>query len=188
MVVGGSPRFVGSGVRVDKLAGHYMLSIDRGIVQLLRRGIKRVMDMGVALLAMPFSAIFGLFYYLLGGLTGYALFYGERRPGIRGRMVTLPRIRGRSGREGGDLFKPALFGQVLMGRMSLLGPPPGPVEERSAAGNTGRIDYRPGITGIWRLSPGPSYMASCEEELALLQSSSVAGDLLILLRLSLIHI
>jgi GT2 family glycosyltransferase/lipopolysaccharide/colanic/teichoic acid biosynthesis glycosyltransferase len=175
-------RFVGSGVRVDKLAGHYMFSMERGIVQFLSGIIKRIMDIAIAVLVLPFSALFSLFYYLLGGLTGRARFYSERRSGMRGRMIAIPRIRGASGREAGDLFKVALFVQVLMGRMSLIGPPPGPGEGRFAGASGGAMAYRPGVTGIWRISPGSTYMKSCEEELALLQNRSFARDLLILAR------
>jgi lipopolysaccharide/colanic/teichoic acid biosynthesis glycosyltransferase len=175
-------RFVGSGVRVDKLAGYYMFSMERGIVQLLWGVIKRVMDIAISILVLPFSAVFSLFYYLFGVLAGHARFYKERCSGARGRMITIPRIRGASGREVGDLFKVSLFVQVLMGRMSLIGPPPRPAEGQFAATSDGAMVYRPGVTGIWRISPGSTYMESYEEELALLQNRSFARDLLILVR------
>ncbi len=175
-------RFVGTGVRVDKLAGYYMFSMEKGVVQLLWRIIKRVMDMAVALLVLPFSAIFSLVYRLFGWLTGGTRFYNERRSGVLGRWITMPRIRSASGREAGDLFKAALFLQVLIGRMSLIGPPPGPDDGRCSVTNGGAMVYRPGITGMWRISPGKSYADSCVEELALLQNRSFAKDLLILAR------
>ncbi len=175
-------RFVGSGVRVDKLAGYYMFSMERGIAQLLWGIIKRIRDMAIAVLALPFSAFFSLFYYLLCGLTGRAKFYSERRSGVRGRMITIPRVRSASGREAGDLFKAALFVQVLIGRMSLIGPPPGPLEGQFEGASGGVMVYRPGVTGNWRISPGSTYMESCEEELALLQNRSFSRDLLILAR------
>ena len=175
-------RFVGSGVRVDKLAGYYMFTMERGVVQLLWGIIKRVMDIAIAVLVLPFSALFSLFYYLLVGLAGRARFYSERRPGARGKTITIPRIRSSSGREAGDLFKAALFVQVLTGRMSLIGPPPGSVEGQFTEESSSDIVYRPGVTGIWRISPGSTYKESCEEELALFQNRSFARDLLILAR------
>jgi GT2 family glycosyltransferase/lipopolysaccharide/colanic/teichoic acid biosynthesis glycosyltransferase len=175
-------RFVGTGVRVDKLAGYYMFSMERGAAQLIWRIAKRFMDMTVAILVLPFSAIFSLLYYVISRIVGRATFSSDPRRGTEGRIVNVPRIKTSSGGEAGDLFKAALFLHVLTGKMSLIGPPPGPMETRLAETGVDTMVYRPGITGSWRISPARSFIESHEEELAILQSRSVARDLIILAR------
>jgi GT2 family glycosyltransferase/lipopolysaccharide/colanic/teichoic acid biosynthesis glycosyltransferase len=173
-------RFVGSGVRVDKLAGYYMFSLERGSVQLLGRIFKRVMDILIAILVLPLSALCSLFGSLSGRITGGIRFYSDLRRGAGGRAISFPRARRASGREAGDLFKVRLFVLVLRGGLSMIGPPPWPLDGLSAPVGGGAGAVKPGITGIWRISPARSYMDALEEEYSLLQTSSFARDLLVL--------
>lgn len=175
-------RFLGSGARIEEFVGLPMFSIERGAVHLFWKGLKRATDMILSAVILPFSLVAGLICFVCGKLTGRIRFHGERRSGPGGRELTVPRVTFSSGREGGDLFKPLLFLQVLAGRMSLVGPPPLRVSMRRGMGSAAIIDYKPGTTGAWRLSAEASVSEVIEAEFASLQNWSLRKELSILIR------
>jgi len=175
-------RFIGSGARFEEFAGLPMFSIERGVLHLFLRGLKRAADVVLSAVILPLSAAGALVLFIIGRATGRIRFHGERRLGKGGRAVTLPRIALSSGREGGDLFKPLLFLQVFTGRMTLVGPPPLSGSQRPAAGISAKVDYRPGVSGAWRFEPEGPVAEVMEAEFASLQTWSVRKELSIMIR------
>ncbi len=175
-------RFVGSGARFEEFAGLPMFSIERGVLHLFMRGLKRAADIVLSAVILPFSIVAALLLLLIGKPTGRIRFRGERRSGTEGRPLTLSRITLPSGREMGDLFKPLLFLQVFAGRMTLVGPPPLTTAQRRSAGASAGIDYRPGLSGVWRFATEGSIAEVMEAEFASLQTWSVRKELSIMIR------
>jgi len=175
-------RFLGSGARIEEFVGLPMFSIERGVVHLFWKGLKRTTDTILSAVILPFSLVAALFCFVCGKLTGRIRFHVERRVGLGGRELTVPRVAFSSGREGGDLFKPLLFLQVFAGRMSLVGPPPLRASQRRGVGSAEIIDYKPGITGAWRLSAEAPVSEVIEAEFASLQNRSLRRELSILIR------
>ena len=175
-------RFLGSGTRIEEFVGLPMFSIERGAVHLFWRGLKRTIDIILSVAILPFSLAAAPILFVCGKTRGKVRFYRERRSGAGGRELNLQRILFSSGREGGDLFKPLLLFQVFVGRMSFVGPPQLLPSQRLGIGSAGRIDYKPGITGEWRLSSEPPVTEIIEAEFALLQNWSMRKELSILIR------
>jgi len=175
-------RFLGSGARIEEFAGLPMFSIERGFVYLFWKGLKRMTDIILSAIILPLSLVAALILRVSGRLSGRIRFHGERRIGLGGRGLTVPRITFPSGGEGGDLFKPLLFLQVFVGRMSLVGPPPLRPSQHRGAGSAAIMDYRPGTTGAWRLSDETPVSEVIEAEFALLQNWSLRKELSILIR------
>jgi GT2 family glycosyltransferase/lipopolysaccharide/colanic/teichoic acid biosynthesis glycosyltransferase len=177
-------RFLGSGALIDEYAGFSMFSIEHGVVQLFWKGLKRVVDIVVATIILPFSIVSTLFCFLFGKLTGRIRFYRERRCAARGRSIWMARAILSSGREIGDICKVGLFLKVIIGEMSLVGPPPLPAAmcRKGDVPRLGNIIYRPGITGAWRLIPEKPLAAAFEEELVSLQNWTFIEEILIMIR------
>jgi GT2 family glycosyltransferase len=175
-------RFFGSGVRIEEFVGLPMFSMERGIVHLFWKGLKRLADIILSAVILPLSAAAALILFVYGRLTGSIRFHGERREGLGGRELTVPRIILPSGGEGGDLFKPLLFLQVLVGRMSIVGPPPLRASQRPRKGPASIIDYKPGISGRWRSSDEAPVSEVIESEFASLQNWSLRKEFSIMIR------
>ena len=175
-------RFLGTGVRIEEFVGLPMFAVERGVVHLFWKGLKRVADIILSLVILPLSAAAALILSVPGRLTGGIRFHGERRVGLGGRELTLPRVRFPSGGEGGDLFKPRLFLLVLLGRMSFVGPPPLRSSQRPRRGPASTIDYKPGISGRWRWSGEERITEVIESEFASLQNWSLKQELSIMIR------
>jgi hypothetical protein len=172
-------RFLGSGARVEELAGIPVFSMERRPFLWFERALKRAFDFATGLAVLPFAAIASGLYRIYGTLGHRVRFFTETRRGRGGEAIRWPRVVRASGREGGDLVKPRLWLHLAAGRVSLVGPPalaetpgPGPAAALDAAS--------PGITGRWRIARRGSAREAIEEE-ALAQSSSSSGrDLMIL--------
>ena len=174
-------RFLGSGARIEEFVGLPMFSIERGVVHLFWKGLKRTTDIILSAGILPFSLVAALILLACGRLSGRIRFFGERRAGLGGRELTLPRVIFSSGREGGDLFKPLLFLQAFGGRMSIVGPPPLRSSQRRMMGSAAIIDYKPGITGMWRLSAVAPVSEIIDAEFASLQNWSMRKELSIMI-------
>jgi hypothetical protein len=175
-------RLLGSGVRIEEFVGLPMFSMERGVVYLFWKGLKRVAEIILSLVILPFSAVAALILFVSAKLSGSIRFHGERRVGQGGRELILPRITLPSGGEGGDLFKPLLFLQVLTGRMSLVGPPPLKASQRPFEGPASVIDYKPGISGRWRSSNEAPVYEVIEAEFVSIQNWSLRKELSIMIR------
>lgn len=175
-------RFLGAGARMEEFVGLPMFSIEHGALHLFWRGVKRLTDITFSAVMLPLSVVAAAILAVTAKLTGNTRFYRELRSGPGGRELKVPRISLSSGREGGDIFKPLLFLQVFMGRMSLVGPPPLSASQRRGLGPAGIIDYKPGITGEWRLLPDAPVGEAIEAEFASLQNWSMRKELSILIR------
>lgn len=175
-------RFLGSAARIEEFVGLPMFSIERGVLHLFWKGLKRTTDIILSAVVLPVSATAALILFVIGRMTGRVRFHSERRVGMGGREFMLPRVTSSSGGEGGDLFKPLLFLQVFAGRMSLVGPPPLRASQRRATGLPSIIDYTPGISGIWRFSPEGPVSEVIEAEFASLQNWSIRKELPIMIR------
>jgi GT2 family glycosyltransferase/lipopolysaccharide/colanic/teichoic acid biosynthesis glycosyltransferase/preprotein translocase subunit Sss1 len=177
-------RFLGTRSRIDEYAGFSLFSIEQGVVHLFWKGLKRALDVCVAVLVLPISVVAAALCYLYGKITGRVRFYNERRCGAAGRTIDLVRVVDRSGRDVGDLFKIGLFLKVIIGEMSLVGPPSLPesaCREGGVAG-PGSSVYRPGITGAWRLLPDKPFAVAFQDELISLQNRSFIREFSILIR------
>jgi lipopolysaccharide/colanic/teichoic acid biosynthesis glycosyltransferase len=75
---------------------------------------------------------------------------------------------------------------VLLGNMSLVGPRPLPLEEQARVPEwaAARLRVRPGITGLWQVQgrASVSFAEMLRLDCAYVDDSSLAGDLLILVR------
>ena len=176
-------RSLGSGARLEEFVGLPMLSTERGAVHLFWKSIRRVVEIVISAIMLPLSSISFALLSAVAKLKGNIESYTELRAGSGGRELRLPRIRFSSGTEGGDLFKPLQFLQVISGRMGLVGPPPLRDSQRREIGWVGKIEYKPGLTGEWRFSPGDTPLGEVmEAEFASLQNWSMGKELSILIR------
>ncbi len=171
-------RFLGQGARVEDLAGLAAFSLDRRILFVFERGLKRLVDIAAGAIALPFVECAFLAYRMYGRITGAATFFVEGRMGKGGRAVAWPRVLRSSGREAGDFVKPELCLALIGGGLSLVGPPA--LAEGRADGFEDALGRaRPGITGRWRLSRGASMREALEEEALGLESWSLERDVMI---------
>ena len=175
-------RFLGSGARIEEFVGLPVFSIERGVLHLFWRSLKRAVDIVLSAVLLPLSVTAALVLFALGRTGRGIRFHGERRVGTRGRGLRLPRITFASGKEAGDLFKPLLFLHVFTGRMTLVGPPPLLESQRLETESPSLIYYRPGLSGEWRLSDEGPMREVIEAEFASLQSWSMRRELSILIR------
>ncbi|MBN2072061.1 MAG: glycosyltransferase [Candidatus Krumholzibacteriota bacterium] len=174
-------RFMGREVRVQKIGDSYMFSIERGTQFLLLRLLQRLSDIVTGAVFLPLSAVC-LFFFRISGTAGRkASVFSEKRTGYREKTIDWPRIMTRSGREGSDMIKPALWADLLFGRLALVGPPPSPVSDDGGhAGPDGGM--RPGISGRWRISPEADWKKSFENEVIETRTRSITDYLEILFR------
>jgi GT2 family glycosyltransferase len=177
-------RLLGSGALVDEYAGFSMFSIEHGILLLFWKGLKRVVDVAVAVLALALSIAPTFICFLSARITGRLHYYRERRCAANGRCFWMTRVADSSGRDVGDICNAWLYFKVITGKLSLVGPPPMPEStfrnaEEGAAGNT---FFRPGITGAWRLLPERPFEKAFEQELVSLQNWTFVGDISIMIR------
>lgn len=172
-------RYLGTGVRVEELAGMNVFSMERGVGRRFQRACKRCADFLVGLIVLPVATIASLGYRLYGTMSGRVEWFTERRIGRGGRMIAWPRVVGSAGREAGDLVKPGLFLSLVSGRLSLVGPPAlADGYPASCFGALARM--RPGITGAWRVGREETTRRALEEEALGLESWSIEEDLMVI--------
>ncbi len=179
-VVSPLARFLGKGVRVEELAGIQMFSIERGALFLARRAFKRTGDILASLVLLPFVSFFSALYYTYGKFTGRVRFFSEVRRGAGAREIRWPRVVGVSGREAGDIFKVELCLHVLLGRLSLVGPLPALLSWSTDELAGDLCDFKPGVTGRWRVMSYGGWPAAMEDGVLELQSWSLTREIVIL--------
>lgn len=172
-------RILGSGARVEELAGLPAFTMERRSFIAFERVLKRVTDFAVGLVVLPFSALGALFLRAMRGKRGGLRSWKEIRRGRGGAEFLWPRATNSSGKELSDLAKPGLWLLLAKGRLSLVGPPalkdaPSDYVEMLSRG-------RPGITGRWRVARHESRMEALESEVAAVDSQSTGRDLSILI-------
>ncbi len=173
-------RFLGRGARVEELAGLHVFSMERRSYLWFERGMKRLFDGAAGIAVLPFALFASGVFRIYGTLTRRVRFFAEARRGRGGDAIRWPRAVRASGREAGDLVKPALWLSLVVGRLSLVGPPALP--GAPAAGLAAALDsVRPGITGRWRIARHGDAREALEEEALALSSWSSSRDLVILL-------
>ncbi len=173
-------RLLGRRVIVDEMAGDHMFSIDEGVMFLFRRTIKRIIDIIVALVMFPPVSLLSFICFVYGRSTGRLSFSNEARRGRWEQKISWPRISANSGREAPDVVKVRLWIYLLIGRLSLVGPPPPYISSRIDEYGTGARLVRPGITGRWRVIHHEGWRSAEEEEVLALMGRSITGELLIL--------
>jgi GT2 family glycosyltransferase/lipopolysaccharide/colanic/teichoic acid biosynthesis glycosyltransferase len=174
-------RFVGSGVRVEEIAGLPVFSMERRSVFRFERALKRLADFFVGLALLPFVSVASLVRRMYGRSGGRARFFSERRAGAGGAPFSWPRVVAADGREGGDFGKPGLWLSLVRGSLSLVGPPP-LYEAHASEYASAFVGVRPGITGRWRFSKHAAARSALEEEALGLESWSIGQDVTILAR------
>ncbi len=175
-------RFLGTGVRVEELAGYHTFTIDRGFFFLVWCGFKRIVDVGAALILIPFVSLFSLIYFIFGKITGIITFYRETRLAAAGAPIRWPRAVAASGRESSDLVKIELWFYLLTGRLSLVGPPPAHTAWTMEQTVRDIYRFRPGITGNWRIAHYDDWTNATEDEILQMQSCSPTREIIILAR------
>ncbi len=173
-------RILGSGARVEEIAGISAFSMERRSFLPVERALKRIFDCAAGLVALPFAVIASGLWRFYATLGGGVRFYTDMRRGRGGRPIPWPRATRASGREAGDLVKPGLWLSLIAGRLSLVGPPA--LADAPAPELAGAIErVRPGITGHWRVSRHGSADEALESEALAVDAWSSARDLMILL-------
>lgn len=181
-VVSPLARFLGRGVHVEDLAGINVFSVDRGTVFLARRALKRLIDISAALILLLPVAFFSAVYRVYGKITGRVKFFIEARGPAGTKVISWPRAVKKDGKEAADIFKFEFCLLLIIGRLSLVGPPC-PLPSWSVNGLGGDIySFRPGITGKWRVSPSGDREETVEKEVFEIQNWSFTGEVVILAR------
>jgi hypothetical protein len=175
-------RFLGTGARVEEVAGLHSFTIERGFLLLAWCGLKRIADVIAALVCLPFVAILSLLCAIYGAISGAVTFSRERRIGSGGRVIGWPRAVTASGTESPDICKIMLWLYLLAGRLSLVGPPPPRIEWSAGIGERGGYRFRPGITGEWRLAHADTWQQATEDEILAMQNCSLTREVIILVR------
>jgi GT2 family glycosyltransferase/lipopolysaccharide/colanic/teichoic acid biosynthesis glycosyltransferase len=175
-------RYFGGDVRIDELAGIHMLSIERGALFVVKRILRRAIDLVVSLILIPISALFSLLHYVYGRTSKRVRFFSETRRTVGGKTIRWRRAVDLSGREAGDLFKVSLFVQLFLGRLSLVGPPALHPRLSLDEVGSGAVGLRSGITGMWRFGGHESWQQAVENEIIDLQDWSLTKELMILAR------
>jgi lipopolysaccharide/colanic/teichoic acid biosynthesis glycosyltransferase len=169
--------------RVESIRGVSWLALERPGLR-SRSLSKRTLDLAGSLLFMilgflPFLVVLGL-----RGISGKKVWEPrEPRVGRWGEIFTRRRLAG-----GGWFQSYPLLGNVLRGRMSLVGPRPLRPGEPVPGGDAWlrvREHYRPGLVGPWSLAPAVSPQEEMHQELRYLEEWSPELDLKLLTRVAL---
>jgi lipopolysaccharide/colanic/teichoic acid biosynthesis glycosyltransferase len=175
-------RIIGTRVRVEELGGLHLFSVERGAFLLGRRFLKRLGDILVGLVSLPFVLLPCAVYYMYGTITGRVKFFGELRLRKGGRRLAWPRAITVGGREASDIVKIRLVFQLLAGRLSLVGPPvlhPS-WKVNDTAGEL--LEMRPGITGRWRIMIFADHPTALRDEALELHRWSLTRDMMVLIQ------
>jgi lipopolysaccharide/colanic/teichoic acid biosynthesis glycosyltransferase len=175
-------RFLGTGVRVEELAGFHTFAIERGFFSIAWCGLKRLVDIAVALVLIPFVVLFSLLHFVFGKITRSITFFSEARIGADGATLRWPRAVTASGHESADFLKAGLWFNLLIGRLSLIGPPPVLAERPMTREERELYRFRPGITGNWRVSHSEDWKNAAEDEILQMQNCSPTREIIILAR------
>jgi len=171
--------FIGKNARVDETDGLYFFSIEPGFTLRIERLIKRVFDIVIALLLLPFIMVASVFRGVTISLSKGKSVEWERRVGFRGKAIRWLKIRKSDGGIESPLNEWILL-YIVSGRMSFVGPPP--LYQEVYRRNVFIYDsFRPGITGLWRKGSGVSVDEALSQEAVYLRNWSLSNDLLIFL-------
>ncbi|UCF06667.1 MAG: glycosyltransferase [bacterium] len=175
-------RIIGTNVRIEELEGLHLFSVERGAFLLARRCIKRLGDILIAVLSLPFVLLLCAVYFMYGTITGQVRFYGEIRLGKGGRRFAWPRAITGRGREASDCVKIRLLFQLLAGTLSLVGPPAlHPSWDVSDAASE-LLETRPGITGRWRIMMFGDHSTALSDEALELHQWSLTREMMVLIQ------
>ncbi len=172
-------RFLGGGVRVEKIGRFHMFSVERGAQYHLVRIAMRLSDVAAGMAMLPLSALAAAVYGVYGRSTGRVSFFREKRIGRGGAMISWPRVVRNGDCESSDLFKPGLYALLISGKLGIVGPPAAPPELTGAGG---KAIPRPGLTGLWRITPTNGMEAAVEDEIVDSRGRSFTGYLEIVIR------
>lgn len=127
---------------------------------------KRILDIAVGTLFLVASVPFFVVYFVYASLRGTAPFLRESRLGLGGKSFRMPMAGGGSSNGPSDIVNLPLFWLVVTGKLSLVGPYPfySADEELLGEGTRFRFDFRPGLTGYWRV--GKDHEITLEQLLA----------------------
>ncbi len=150
-----APSMVLMGSQIARHDSLPLLVLEQHLWSPTYRAIKRVIDLVVSLIALPFVL---LLIALTAPFLGFRPLMRVKRLDLSGRPFTLPQLRV-DYEKGGFLFQSGLYKvpellNVLGGKQSLVGP--APLIEREcelyAGLSSGFRVIRPGLTGLWQVS------------------------------------
>jgi len=149
-VLGELAGVLGGGARVEDFLDRPGWSFRMGGGYGLQRAFKRASDLLAGAMLLLISLPFGTVHLLLSRASGRRPWARKAYIGRDGREHQLPLARSGE-RVLSDLLNPGQYWQVILGRLSLVGPEP------KAAWDGDRPSMRPGLTGHWRLDDGDEH-------------------------------
>jgi GT2 family glycosyltransferase/lipopolysaccharide/colanic/teichoic acid biosynthesis glycosyltransferase len=141
---------------VTSLAGHPVIAYRRDTKYGVDRIGKRVLDIALGLVFLIVSLPCCMVYFIYTSVRGGTAYTHESRLGLRGRPVALPVAGAKDSNGPSDIVNLPLFWLVVTGRLSMVGPYPLPsvLADRLEGVAAFRFDFRPGVTGQWRVGRG----------------------------------
>jgi lipopolysaccharide/colanic/teichoic acid biosynthesis glycosyltransferase len=137
---------------VTRLAGRPVIVYRRDTMYALGRFGKRALDVGLGLVFLLVSLPCCVVYFIYTSVRGGTPFVHESRIGLRGRPVALPVAGTKDSNGPSDIVNLPLFWLVVAGKLSMVGPYPLPAAFADRLeGAAFRFDFRPGVTGHWRM-------------------------------------
>jgi lipopolysaccharide/colanic/teichoic acid biosynthesis glycosyltransferase len=190
----GSSDLLATTMRAHSIASIPMLTVERVRITGLDRILKSVMDYSISLLLLPIVAPIVLLSAAALRMSGARAFRRVRLIGRAGRVFSAVMLNAADGRSraqriilrlGADRLP--LFASVLLGRMSLVGPRPIRIEDRSsyAVWLPSLFAVRPGLTGPWSVHPTDSLTEEMELSLFYIRNYTVWLDVEVLVRAAL---
>ncbi|MDQ7844117.1 MAG: sugar transferase [Armatimonadota bacterium] len=187
----GSRDLLATTLRAHQLAQIPMLTVERVRITGLDRVLKSTLDYAIALALLAPAALGVLLSAAALRAWGLRPFRRMRIIGREGRPVSVYILNTGDARRGVPRLirrlrvdRLPLLAAVLLGRMSLVGPRPIPLERRAAyaAWLPSLLTVRPGVTGLWAVRPTASLDDEMEQSLFYIRHYTIWLDIEVLLR------
>ena len=190
----GSRDLLATTLRAHQLTSIPMLTVERVRITGLDRILKSALDYGIALFLLPCAVLLVLVSAAALRASGTRPFRRVRIVGREDHPVTTfvlnaddgsSRVQRTISRLRVDRLPQLL--SVLLGRMSLVGPRPIPVEQRLAYTTwlPSLLTVRPGLTGAWSVRPAASFDEEMELSLFYIRNYTIWFDVEVLFRAAL---
>jgi lipopolysaccharide/colanic/teichoic acid biosynthesis glycosyltransferase len=187
----GSRDLLATTLRPHYFASIPMLTVERVRITGLDRVLKSALDYCVAALLLPYAVMSLLFAAIVLRASGVRAFRRVRLVGRAGAEFTAlvlntgaapPSVRRRVRHAAADRLPQLL--NVLLGRMSIVGPRPIAVDEQRAYATwlPSLLAVKPGLTGPWLVRPASSREEEMEASLFYIRNYTIWLDVEVLLR------